>query len=161
VKRGLLRAWRYLLPALSLALALSAVSAWASSSTGWNHLGDKGSPNGAVYVLNAISTPSGDGLVVGGNFTKSAGRDASHFDFYSVPGPHQVGGFVSNFGQLNGDVHAIAWDQAAYDIYVAGTFTDAGGHANADFLAYNPNHSSRDWEPACTRPPGQLPRPAA
>lgn len=150
MKRVLRRAWRCLLPAISIALALTAIGAWASTATGWHHLGDTGSPNGAVYVLNPISTGSGNYLLLGGNFTRSGGRDVSHFDSYDIPGPDLVGGFGSNFGLLNGDVHAIAWDQAHYEVYVAGTFTDASGHPNADFLAYNPNHSFRDWQPACT-----------
>jgi hypothetical protein len=149
VKRVLRRAWRCLLPALSLALAVTAVGAWASGSTGWNHLGDKGSSNAAVYVLSPTSDAHGGHLLVGGNFTRSGGKDASHFDVYGVPGPRQLGGFGSNFAPLNGDVHAIAWDGPTSQVYVGGNFTNAGGDPNADFLAFQPNPGAVGWKPVC------------
>ncbi|MDX6442668.1 MAG: hypothetical protein QOE43_2397 [Gaiellaceae bacterium] len=128
--------------ALVLALALAPV-ALATGSTGWFHLGDGGTPstsslNGAVYAMNGDS-PS-NGLFVGGNFTTAGGRPAAHLATWYASGRW---GVFPAAATLNGDVHAIAWDASHVRLFVGGTFTNAGGDPNADFLAM--------WDPSAQR----------
>lgn len=119
---------------LVLALAIAPV-AFAAGSTGWDHLGNGGTPNtaslnGAVYAINTDS-PS-NGLIVGGNFTTAGGKPAAHLAQWYATG---FWGVFPASATLNGDVHAIAWDANHLRLYVGGTFTNASGDPNADFLA--------------------------
>ena len=119
---------------LVLALALAPV-AFAAGSTGWDHLGNGGTPNtsslnGAVYAMNTDSPTNG--LIVGGNFTTAGGKPAAHLAQWYATG---FWGVFPASATLNGDVHAIAWDANHLRLYVGGTFTNASGDPNADFLA--------------------------
>jgi hypothetical protein len=150
VKRAGTRARWSLILALSIAFAF-AVAGAAAGPTGWGHLGEFKTPkvsvlNGAVY---AISTESDNGLLVGGNFnfTTADGRPAAHL---AVWYPTQFWTAFATPSPLNGDVHAIAWDADRVKLYVGGTFTNAGGNPNADFLAV---WDGSNWAPFCSPSP--------
>jgi hypothetical protein len=153
VKRAPWRAWRSLLPVLSIAFVLGAGGASASTSTGWSDVGSGGPLNGAVYALATGSASGTDFLLAGGNFTNVGGASSGHAVFVAVPGSLAAGGFSAIHLPLNGDIHAIAFDSHNLLMYAGGTFTDAGGNANADFLAVASITGVGDWKPACSGPP--------
>jgi trimeric autotransporter adhesin len=133
------------------ALAFAVAGASAAGPGGWDHLGDFKTPkaaslNGAVY---ALSTESDNGLLVGGafNFTTADGRPAAHLGVWY---PTQFWTAYATPSPLNGDVHAIAWDAAHLRLFVGGTFTNAGGNPNADFLAM---WDGSNWAPFCSPAP--------
>jgi trimeric autotransporter adhesin len=137
--------------ALSIAFAVAVAGASAAGPGGWDHLGDFKTPkaaslNGAVY---ALSTESDNGLLVGGafNFTTGDGRPAAHLGVWY---PTQFWSAYATPAPLNGDVHAIAWDAAHLRLFVGGTFTNAGGNPNADFLAM---WDGSNWAPFCSPAP--------
>jgi hypothetical protein len=137
--------------AVSIAFVIVTVSASAAGPGGWDHLGEFMTPkaaalNGAVY---ALSTESDNGLLVGGafNFTTASGRPAAHL---AVWYPTQFWTAYATPSPLNGDVHAIAWDAAHVRLFVGGTFTNAGGNPNADFLAV---WDGTNWAPFCSPAP--------
>jgi hypothetical protein len=133
--------------ALSIGVAVAVGGASAAGPGGWGHLEEFKTPkvaplNGAVYALSAESD---NGLLVGGNFnfTTAGSRPAAHLAVWYPTG------FWSAFATpspLNGDVHAIAWDYDHIKLYVGGTFTNAGGNPNADFLAV---WDGSNWAPFC------------
>ena len=133
--------------ALALFLVLPIAGAAAAGPGGWDHVGDFKTPkaaslNGAVYALSAESD---NGLLVGGNFnfTTADGRPAAHL---AVWYPTEFWSAYATPTPLNGDVHAIAWDYDHIKLYVGGTFTDAGGNPNANFLAV---WDGANWAPFC------------
>ena len=138
---------------LALLIAFPIAVASAAGPGGWDHLPTNGPPtasalNGAVYALSARppSAAGSDNVLVGGNFTSAGGGAAPHIVAFYV-GQEEFS-FIGNvFNPLNGDVHAIAWDSAHLKLYIGGTFTDAGGNSNADFLAVKSENS--DWGPVC------------
>jgi hypothetical protein len=115
---------------------------------GWHHLGDAGSPgtqslNADVHALNADAPGV---LYVGGSFTDAggnanadriAGWNGSSWSALSTP-TSQIS---------NGALLAIAY--ANGKVYAGGSFQDAGGNAEADFLAVWDGVS---WEPFCNAP---------
>lgn len=141
---------------LPLVLALSSIitaslATGASSATGpggWNRLGDGGtaatpSLDGGVLAI----TPGPGVLMFGGAFLHAGGVSRPHFalwdgsDWGSLPGTPQT---------LNGDVHAIANDAANGRIFIGGNFTNAGGNADADYLAmWDIQNSGAGWQPFC------------
>jgi hypothetical protein len=141
---------RSLVLALSIAVVSAVGVASAAGPGGWAQLEDAAAPNaaalnGAVY---ALSTKTDNGLLVGGafNFKTHNGRDAAHLgDWY----PTGLWGAYPGT-PLNGDVHAIAWDFDHIKLYVGGTFTNAGGNPNADYLAV---WNGTDWAPFCSPAP--------
>jgi hypothetical protein len=112
---------------------------------GWDHLGDNGTPsgdslNGVVSVLNA-DLPAA--LYVGGNFTDAGGiADADRIASWNGSAWSAVSSPTEQIS--NGIVMAIA--VADGKVYAGGTFQDAGGDANADFLA---KWDGDSWEPFC------------
>jgi hypothetical protein len=151
VKRAGKRAQWSMAIALSIAFAFATAGVSAAGPGGWDHLGDFMTPkaaslNGAVY---ALSTESDNGLLVGGsfNFTTASGRPAAHL---AVWYPTQFWTAYATPSPLNGDVHAIAWDADHLRLFVGGTFTNAGGNPNADFLAV---WDGTNWAPFCSPAP--------
>jgi hypothetical protein len=139
------------LTVVSVTLVFAIAGTSAGGPGGWDNLGDFKTPkvaslNGAVY---AISTESDNGLLVGGNFnfTTADGRPAAHL---AVWYPTSFWSAYATPSPLNGDVHAIAWDAAHVRLIVGGTFTNAGGNPNADFLAV---WDGNNWAPFCTPAP--------
>jgi hypothetical protein len=119
-----------------------------ASPGGWTHLGDAGTAgsralNGTVSALNA----SGQRLLVGGNFTDAGGDPAAdRIASWSSSGWSAVGSSTSRIS--TGAVDAIAY--AGGKVYAGGTFTNAGGNADADYLAV---WNGSSWGPACTGTP--------
>ena len=105
------------------------------------------SPEG--IAVSALSAESDNGLLVGGafNFTTAGSRPAAHL---AVWYPTQFWTAYATPTPLNGDVHAIAWDAAHVRLFVGGTFTNAGGDPNADFLAV---WNGSNWASFCTPAP--------
>jgi hypothetical protein len=120
-------------------------AASAAGPGGWDHLGDAGSPgtqslNGDVYALNA--DPPGV-LYVGGSFTDAGGNaDADRIAGWNGSSWSALSSPTSQIS--NGAVFAIAY--ANGKVYAGGSFQDAGGHADADFLAVWDGVS---WAPFC------------
>jgi hypothetical protein len=132
--------------ALVLACAMSA-SAAAVGPGGWDHVGDGGSPgtsalNGAAYALNSDR----EGLLyVGGTFTDAGGvENADRIASWDGSAWAAVSSSGSQIG--NGAVNAIAYDKATGDLFAGGTFVNAGGNPNADFLAA---WNGSSWQPFC------------
>lgn len=152
MQRAIKRARWVLVVVLSVALTMAIAGASAAGPGGWDHLGEFQKPNvaelnGAVYALSAESD---NGLLVGGafNFTTVRGsRPAAHL---AVWYPTQFWSAYATPSPLNGDVHAIAWDADHVRLFVGGTFTNAGGNPNADFLAV---WDGTNWAPFCTPAP--------
>lgn len=126
--------------------SLAAVAS-AAGPGGWDHLGDGGSPgtdslNGAVYALNADAPGV---LYVGGPFTDAGGNaDADRIASWNGSSWSALGSSSASTQISNGAVFAIAY--ATGKVYAGGTFQNAGGEANADFLAVWDGVS---WEPFC------------
>jgi trimeric autotransporter adhesin len=137
-KRRLLR-----LLALS-ALVVGAPVASAAGPGGWDHLGDRGSPGTDSLDLAAsalVVTPGA--LYVGGEFTDAGGiADADRIATWNGSSWNAVSSPASQIS--NGRVAAIA--VSAGKIYAGGTFQNAGGDPNADFLAV---WDGTSWEPFC------------
>jgi hypothetical protein len=121
--------------------------AGATGPGGWGHLGDGGasgtpSLNGAVFALNADRPNT---LYVGGNFTAAGG--VSGADRIASWNGSAWSAVSSPSSQIaNGAVNAIAYDAATGHVFVGGTFVNAGGNANADFLAV---WNGTSWAPFC------------
>jgi hypothetical protein len=114
---------------------------------GWDHLGDGGIPgtpslNGTVSTLNAERP---DTLYVGGSFTAAGGvASADRIAGWDGDAWSAVSSPTSQIA--NGAVDAIAYDAASGHLFAGGSFTNAGGNADADFLAvWNGN----SWTPVC------------
>ncbi len=146
------RRWVALACSLAALLAVTVplgTGAAAAGPGGWDHLGDAGTPgsdslNGSVY---ALKTGVPGGLYVGGNFT-DAGGNANADRIASWDGT-SWGAVSSPSSQIsNGAVHAIA--SANGKVYAGGTFTDAGGNTDADFLAV---WNGTNWAPFCKPEP--------
>lgn len=120
----------------------------ATGPGGWGHLGDAGTPgtpslNGAVSALNADRPNM---LYVGGTFTSAGGvAGADRIASWNGSAWSAVSSPSSQIS--NGAVNAIAYDAATGDVYAGGTFTNAGGNANADFLAV---WDGTSWAPFCS-----------
>jgi hypothetical protein len=138
---------------LLLALAIAAVVAISTGASaagpgGWDHLGDAGTPgtdslNGTASALNADAPGA---LYVGGNFTDAGGDpDADRIASWNGTSWSAVSSSASQIS--NGSVNAIA--VAGGKVYAGGTFLNAGGDANADFLAV---WDGLSWAPACSGP---------
>ena len=131
---------RRILRVLALsAVAIGALATWALAAGpgGWGHLGDRGTPGSDsldVVASSLAMTPSA--LYVGGAFTDAGGvPDADRIAKWNGSSWSALG--PSGFPGFSGRVDAIAVD--ANEVYVGGTFQDAGGNAEADFLAVYPD----------------------
>jgi hypothetical protein len=141
---------------LTLSLLLSLCTAGGASATGpggWDHLGTAATSNGAalngrvdtlISVAHHGAIP--DSVYAGGVFT-SAGGSASAVAIARWDGEawHSIGAPPISTAAGAG-VDAIAVDPATGRIYVGGNFTNAGGDANADFIAVWDGVS---WKPFC------------
>ncbi len=135
---------------LSACLAAVLVGSLATAASGagpggWDHLGDAGSPgtqslNGDVYTLNADAPGV---LYAGGPFTDAGGN--ANADRIAGWNGGSWTALSSPTSQIsNGAVFAIAY--ANGKVYAGGTFQDAGGNDDADFLAV---WDGLSWAPFC------------
>jgi hypothetical protein len=125
------------------ALVIGAL-AWAAGPGGWGHLGDGGGSgtDSLNLIASALAVAPG-ALYVGGEFTDAGG----------IPGTDRIAAWngsrwsavSSSTSQIsNGRVSAIA--VSAGKVYAGGNFQNAGGDADADFLAV---WDGTSWQPFC------------
>jgi hypothetical protein len=128
------------------ALAIGAIVTLASAAGpgGWDHLGDRGTPgtDSLDLVASALAvTP--DALYVGGGFTDAGGvLDADRIATWNGSSWSAVSSAASQIS--NGSVSDIA--VSGGKVYAGGNFQNAGGDANADFLA---EWDGTSWKPFC------------
>jgi hypothetical protein len=138
---------RGLLPVVALSgLVIVALVTLASAAGpgGWDHLGDRGAPgsDSLDLVASALAVTPG-ALYVGGEFTDAGG--VANADRIATWNGSSWSAVSSSASQIsNGRVSAIA--VSAGKVYAGGTFQNAGGDANADFLAV---WDGASWEPFC------------
>ena len=140
---------RRILPVLALSavtIGTVAALALAAGPGGWDHLGDRGTAgtDSLDLVAAAIAVAPGGVLYVGGEFTDAGGVPAA--DRIATWNGSSWGAVSSSASQIaNGRVADIALDGTR--VYAGGTFQNAGGDANADYLAVWDDGS---WKPFCT-----------
>jgi hypothetical protein len=138
--------FRWLAGTLVVAMLFMVGLASATGPGGWDHVGNGGGPgtpalNGTVSALNADPAK----LYVGGNFTAAGGvAGADRIASWDGTVWRAVSSATSQIS--NGAVNAIAYDATTKKLFVGGTFVDAGGNANADFLAV---WDGTSWAPFC------------
>jgi hypothetical protein len=128
-------------------VAISGLATWALATGpgGWDHLGDRGTPNSDSLdlVASSLHVGAGGALYVGGAFTDAGGiANADRIAKWNGSSWSAVG--TSAFPGSSGSVNAIA--VAGARVFVGGTFQNAGGNANADFLAV---WNGASWAPFC------------
>ncbi|HMJ03031.1 MAG TPA: hypothetical protein VK506_08810, partial [Conexibacter sp.] len=138
---------RRLLPVLALSVLVIAglvTLAAAAGPGGWDHLGDRGAPGTIALNLGASALAATPGaLYVGGEFTDAGGiPDADRIAKWNGTSWSAVSSSTSQIS--NGRVSAIA--VSGGKLYAGGSFQNAGGDANADFLAV---WDGTSWEPFC------------
>ena len=124
--------------------ASSSTLASAAGPGGWDHLGDRGTPgtDSLDLVASALAATPG-ALYVGGEFTDAGGiADADRIAKWNGSSWSAVSSSTSQI--TNGSVSAIA--VSGGKVYAGGTFQNAGGNANADFLAV---WDGTSWAPFC------------
>jgi hypothetical protein len=114
---------------------------------GWDHVGHgststTASLNGTVTALN---TQNPGVLYVGGSFTSAGGNTNAKYIARWNGSAWSALGNAPMTNVANGGVFAIAYH--AGKVYAGGTFHDAGGNPDADFLAVFDGSS---WAPFCT-----------
>jgi hypothetical protein len=129
------------------ALVIGALVAFASAAGpgGWDHLGDRGTPgsDSLDLVASALTVTPG-ALYVGGDFTDAGGvLNADRIAKWNGSSWSAVSSTASQIS--NHGVAAIA--VYAGKVYAGGSFTNASGNDNADFLAV---WDGTTWEPFCT-----------
>jgi hypothetical protein len=141
-----------LLLALLTVLPAALAGGAAGAAQGWTHLGTAGTPgshslNGHVYAL--AETPGV--LYVGGAFTNAGGNvNADRIAKWNGSSWSAVSSAGSQI--TNGAVFALA--VAGGKVYAGGTFQNAGGNTNADYLAVWDGVS---WAPFCNPTVGMGP----
>ena len=129
------------------AVVIGVTSAAAAGPGGWDHLGDRGAPGTDSLDLVAsalLATPGA--LYVGGEFTDAGGiPNADRIATWNGSGWNAVSSSTSFIP--NGRVSAIA--VSAGRVYAGGSFTNAGGDSDADFLAM---WDGTSWQPFCDAP---------
>jgi hypothetical protein len=138
---------RRLLPVLVLAAVVigAVVSlAWGAGPGGWDHLGDGGTPGSDSLNLVASALAATPGTVyVGGEFTDAGGL--ANADRIAAWNGSSWSAVSSSSSQIaNGRVSAIAVSGGR--LFAGGSFQNAGGNANADYLAV----WDGTWKPFCT-----------
>ena len=119
--------------------------ATAAGPGGWDHLGDRGTPGSDSLDLVASALAATPGaLFVGGEFTDAGGIPAADRIATWNSGASWSAVSSSTSQISNGRVSDIA--VAAGKVYAGGTFQNAGGDADADFLAVWDGVS---WKPFC------------
>jgi trimeric autotransporter adhesin len=122
-----------------------ATAASGAGPGGWDHLGDAGSPgtqslNADVDALNADAPGV---LYFGGSFTDAGGN--ANADRIAGWNGSSWSALSSPTSQIsNGAVSAIAY--ANGNVYAGGSFQDAGGNDDADFVAV---WDGASWAPFC------------
>jgi hypothetical protein len=121
--------------------ATSIASTAAAGS--WSALGDDGTGDGALnYAVYAVVVSGGD-VYVGGGFTDAAGMATADYvakwdgSAWSALGDNGVG---ATDGALDGVVSGLAI--SGTDLFVSGSFGNAGGIATADYVA---KWDGTDW----------------
>jgi hypothetical protein len=138
---------RRLLPLLAVSAAVAGVvatMALAAGPGGWDHLGDRGTQgtDSLDLVASALAVTPG-ALYVGGAFEDAGGiPNADRIATWNGSNWSAVSSSTS--GISNGRVDDIA--VSAGKVYAGGTFQNAGGDANADFLAV---WDGTSWKPFC------------
>jgi hypothetical protein len=125
-------------------IGVIATLALAAGPGGWDHLGDRGTPgsNSLDLVASALAATPG-ALYVGGEFTDAGGIPAA--DRIATWNGSSWGAVSSSTSQIsNGRVSDIA--VSGGKVYAGGSFQNAGGDANADFLAV---WDGTSWKPIC------------
>ena len=141
-----MRRFIFALAAVVLAIVIAAPPAAAVGRGGWDRVGhgatsSLASLNGAVYALN---TQRPGVLYAGGAFTSAGGHSKAQ-RIAAWTGTSWVS--LGSTPLSNGAVHAIAYDAARNRVFAGGTFVNAGGHSDADFLAV---WNGSTWAPFCT-----------
>lgn len=131
-----------------------APAARALGPGGWDHVGvgstsTTPSLNGKVYALN---TSNPGVLYVGGTFTSAGSHPNARYIARWDGSSWSALGTTPLTTAANVDVRAIAYHDGK--VYVGGTFQNAGGHPNADFLAV---WNGSSWAPFCNRVSGTGP----
>ena len=133
-------------------LALSAVVvgavvtlASAAGPGGWDHLGDGGtSGSDSLNLVASALTVTPGALYVGGEFTDAGGiPEGDRIATWNGSSWNAVSSPASQIS--NGRVFDIA--VSGGKVYAGGSFTNAGGDDNADFLAV---WDGVNWKPFCT-----------
>jgi hypothetical protein len=124
-------------------IGVIATLALAAGPGGWDHLGDRGTPGSdSLDLVAAALTVTPSLLYVGGEFTDAGGIAAA--DRIATWNGSSWGAVSSAASQIsNGRVADIA--VAVGKVYAGGNFQNAGGNANADFLAV----WDGSWKPFC------------
>jgi trimeric autotransporter adhesin len=100
----------------------------------WHALGDNGAGIGALNGPAGSLAVSGTDIYVGGAFTNAAGiAEADYVALWDGSSWFALGSAGAGTGALNGAVSAIAISGS--DIYVGGSFTNAGAVSAADSVA--------------------------
>jgi hypothetical protein len=138
---------RRLVPVLAisgLVAGVLATLALAAGPGGWDHLGDRGTPGSDSLNLVASALEATPGaLYVGGEFTDAGG--IPNADRIATWNGSSWGAVSSSTSEIsNGRVSDIA--VSGGKVYAGGTFQNAGGDANADFLAV---WDGTSWKPFC------------
>jgi trimeric autotransporter adhesin len=136
-----------LLAVSALVVGVLVTLASAAGPGGWDHLGDGGAAgtDSLNVVASALAVTPGV-LYVGGEFTAAGGvPNADRIATWNGSSWGAVSSSTS--GISNGRVSAIA--VSGGKVYAGGSFTDAGGDANAARLAVWDGVS---WEPFCDDP---------
>jgi PKD repeat protein len=140
--------------ACSVALLLgSATVASATGPGGWDHLGTgvtptSGSLDGRVDALISVRqfAQIPDSIYAGGVFTSAGGNAATAMIArWDGSAWHSIGAPVIST-VTGATVHTIAYDGVTGKLYVGGNFSNAGGNANADFVAV---WDGASWQPFC------------
>jgi hypothetical protein len=135
------------LAVLALVIGAFVTIALAAGPGGWDHLGDAGAPGSDSLNLVASALAAAPGaLYVGGTFTDAGG--VANADRIAIWNGSSWNAVSSSSSQISdGGVSAIA--VSGGKVYAGGNFQNAGGKANADFLAV---WDGTEWQPFCTAP---------
>jgi hypothetical protein len=133
---------------VSVALMVAIAPASGTGPGGWDHVGhgsntSKPSLNGKVSALN---TQKSGYLLAGGTFTNAGGKASADLIAQWNGSAWSAVGSTPLTSAVGAEVRAIAYDAATGKVYAGGTFQNAGGNANADFLAV---WDGASWQPAC------------
>lgn len=101
------------------------------NGTSWNGFLSSGL-NNSVYDMAFAA----DGkLYIGGDFTNADGSYGDYICYWSGTAFYPIWGTGTPVTELNGPVYSIGTNSAG-SIVISGAFTNAGGIANADYIAY-------------------------
>ena len=138
----------FVLVAAASAALVFAPPAGATGRGGWDHVGVGSTATTPSLQsgssVSALNTDHPGVMYVGGNFTSAGGhQNAQRIARWNGTSWSALG----TTPITNGAVYAIAYDIDSGRVFAGGTFLNAGGHANADFLAV---WDGSNWAPFCT-----------